>query len=289
MTPQGNTRRIHQCALLVLLIRALSVPALEAGRLQTTAPSTPETRSACQVKQTDDDVSVTSEFDFSGRVRKGENYECQFVRGFTFQLRPTANGWEITIRDTKRDDNLARLTPTVDGKSSILIAGSDFRDASNSDAIDPKKQASEREFSFSPVPARGNGFLKITAFKLDSRQSERPDIDNLSFDVSIRLDAIRGRPVYSSGSGFTPPKAISSPDPQYSKEARKAKYQGTLVLTLVVDTDGRATDIRVARPLGMGLNEKAIEAVQTWKFEPGTKDGVPVPSRISVQIAFRYH
>src|SRR5262245_30591705 len=62
------------------------------------------------------------------------------------------------------------------------------------------------------------------------------------------------------GGGVTAPRGIYAPDPEYSEEARKAKFQGTLVLWMVVGPDGRPRDIRVARSLGMGLDEKAIEA-----------------------------
>ena len=55
---------------------------------------------------------------------------------------------------------------------------------------------------------------------------------------------------------------------------------------MIVGTDGRAHDIRVSRSLGLGLDEKAIESVKTWKFEPGKKDGVPVAVQISVEVAF---
>ena len=73
------------------------------------------------------------------------------------------------------------------------------------------------------------------------------------------------------------------------EEARKAKYQGTCVLWLVVGPDGRPRDIRVARSLGLGLDEKAIEAVKTWKFEPAMKDGKPVAVQINVEVSFRLY
>ncbi len=85
----------------------------------------------------------------------------------------------------------------------------------------------------------------------------------------------------------SPPKAIFAPDPEYAEEARKAKLQGKCVLWLVVGTDGRAHDIRVARALGLGLDEKAMEAVKTWKFEPAMKDGKPVAVQINVEVTFR--
>src|SRR5205823_11099031 len=68
------------------------------------------------------------------------------------------------------------------------------------------------------------------------------------------------------GGGVSAPKAIYSPEPEYSDEARHSKYQGSVILSAVVGPDGRAHDIRVARSLGMGLDERAIQAVRTWRF-----------------------
>jgi protein TonB len=98
-----------------------------------------------------------------------------------------------------------------------------------------------------------------------------------------------GGGAFKVGGGVSAPKAIYAPDPEYSEEARKAKYQGTCVLWLVVGPDGRARDIRVARTLGLGLDEKAMEAVKTWKFEPAMKDGKPVAVQINVEVTFRLY
>jgi TonB family protein len=98
-----------------------------------------------------------------------------------------------------------------------------------------------------------------------------------------------GGGVFRVGGGVSAPRAVYSPEPEYSEEARKAKYQGTCVLWLVVGPDGRPRDIRVARTLGLGLDEKAIEAVKTWKFEPAMKDGKPVAVQINVEVEFRLY
>jgi periplasmic protein TonB len=98
-----------------------------------------------------------------------------------------------------------------------------------------------------------------------------------------------GGGVFRVGGGVSAPRAIYAPDPEYSEEARKAKYQGTCVLWLVVGPDGRPRDIRVARSLGLGLDEKAIEAVRNWKFEPAQKDGRPVAVQINVEVDFRLY
>lgn len=96
-----------------------------------------------------------------------------------------------------------------------------------------------------------------------------------------------GGGLFRVGGGVSPPRKIYSPEPEFSDEARKAKYQGICVLSMIVELDGRPSNIRVVSSLGMGLDEKAIEAVRTWKFEPATKDGHPV--RVPVQIEVDFH
>lgn len=98
-----------------------------------------------------------------------------------------------------------------------------------------------------------------------------------------------GGGVYRVGGGVSAPIAVYSPDPQYSEEARKAHYQGTVVLWVVVGPDGHPRDLKVARSLGMGLDQKAIEAVRTWKFTPALKDGKPVAVQINVEVNFRLY
>jgi periplasmic protein TonB len=98
-----------------------------------------------------------------------------------------------------------------------------------------------------------------------------------------------GGGVFRVGGGVSAPRPVFTPDPEYSEEARKAKYQGTCVLWLIVGPDGKPRDIKVARTLGLGLDEKAIEAVKQWKFEPAMKDGKPVAVQINVEVSFRLY
>lgn len=98
-----------------------------------------------------------------------------------------------------------------------------------------------------------------------------------------------GGGVFRVGGGVSAPRAIYSPDPEYSDEARKAKYQGTVVLWVIVGPDGKVHDIRIQRSLGMGLDEKAMEAVKTWKFEPARKDGHAVAVQVNVEVNFRLY
>ncbi len=89
------------------------------------------------------------------------------------------------------------------------------------------------------------------------------------------------------GNGVSAPKLLKHPEPEYSAKAREAKYEGVCVLWLVVGTDGIPRDIRVARSIGMGLDEKAIEAIKRWTFQPALKDGQPVAVQINVEVSFR--
>ena len=96
-----------------------------------------------------------------------------------------------------------------------------------------------------------------------------------------------GGGVFRIGGGVSPPRLTYKVEPEYSEEARKAKYQGTVVLAIEVWQDGKAHNIRVIRSLGLGLDKKAIDAVQQWKFVPGKKDNVPVRVRANVEVNFR--
>jgi len=96
-----------------------------------------------------------------------------------------------------------------------------------------------------------------------------------------------GGGVFRVGGGVSAPRPIFTPDPEYSEEARKAKYQGTCVLWMIVGPDGKPRDIKVARTLGLGLDEKAIEAVNKWKFRPGVKNGQPVAVMATIEVNFR--
>jgi protein TonB len=96
-----------------------------------------------------------------------------------------------------------------------------------------------------------------------------------------------GGGVYRVGGGVSAPVLVFKKEPEYSEEARKAKYQGTVTLYVEVDPSGKATNIRVLHSLGLGLDEKAMEAVKQWKFKPGMKDGKPVTVQASIEVNFR--
>jgi protein TonB len=96
-----------------------------------------------------------------------------------------------------------------------------------------------------------------------------------------------GGGVFRVGGGVSAPQLLHRVDPEYSEEARKAKHQGTVELYVEVEPDGRAHRIQVRRSLGLGLDEKAVEAVRQWTFRPAMKDGRPVTVGALVTVHFR--
>jgi TonB family protein len=89
-------------------------------------------------------------------------------------------------------------------------------------------------------------------------------------------------------SGVTAPIPLVHPEAEYTEEARKARNQGDCIISVIVDAQGMPQNPRVVRGLGMGLDQKAIEAVNKYRFRPAMKNGEPVPIRITVEVSFRF-
>ena len=94
-------------------------------------------------------------------------------------------------------------------------------------------------------------------------------------------------PAVRPGNGVTNPVPILNPQPKYTEEARQAKIQGAVLLSLVVDANGATRNVKVVRSLDPGLDQKAIEAVRQWKFKPGQKDGRLVAVTAQIEVSFR--
>jgi TonB family protein len=99
-----------------------------------------------------------------------------------------------------------------------------------------------------------------------------------------------GGGLYRVGGGVSAPELIRKVDAEFSDEARKNKYQGIVMVEIVVDKDGNPQNPRVVRALGQGLDEKAIEAIMQYKFKPAFKDGkTPVPVKMTIEIDFHIY
>jgi periplasmic protein TonB len=99
-----------------------------------------------------------------------------------------------------------------------------------------------------------------------------------------------GGGLYHVGGGISAPVPLNDVEAEFSDEARRAKYQGVCLVGLIVDAQGMPQNVHVIRPLGMGLDEKALEAVRKYRFKPAMKDGkTPVPVPITVEVNFRLY
>ena len=106
--------------------------------------------------------------------------------------------------------------------------------------------------------------------------------------------------LYNNVCGVTLPRLLHHVDPQYSQEARQQKISGDVIMKLTVDADGNPLDVRVLRSLAdtidpkhrvaaQSLDQKALDAVNQYKFAPATYEGKPVPIEINMQITFQIH
>jgi len=93
----------------------------------------------------------------------------------------------------------------------------------------------------------------------------------------------------ATGGDVTEPVPLYEPDPQYSDAARKAKFQGTVVVEVVIGSDGHVYNPRIVQPLGLGLDQKAIAAVMLWRFEPAKRHGQPVQVAANIEVNFRLY
>jgi TonB family protein len=104
----------------------------------------------------------------------------------------------------------------------------------------------------------------------------------LAQETSTEADVVR------MGPGVTFPKVIYKIEPEYTQEARDANIQGNVMFEIVIDEHGKPTGISLLSPLGFGLDERARQAIETWTFVPGRKDGKPVKILANVEVAFRF-
>jgi TonB family protein len=92
------------------------------------------------------------------------------------------------------------------------------------------------------------------------------------------------------GGRVSGPVPLFQPEAEFSDEARRAKYQGVCLVGLIVDAQGNPQNVHIVRSLGMGLDEKAMEAVRKYKFKPAMRDGkTPVPVMVDVEVNFRLY
>jgi TonB family protein len=112
--------------------------------------------------------------------------------------------------------------------------------------------------------------------------------DNMKPFVAVLLTAAALLPAQEPPrSNVSPPRVLSKAEPDYTEEARRARVNASVTVKLIVRPDGKASDIRVVRAAGFGLDENAIECVGNWQFAPGTKDGKALSVAATIEVNFR--
>ena len=153
-----------------------------------------------------------------------------------------------------------------------------------------------------PVPSLPSRSLRYRiTFVYDSRAQEQakagpPEaiVDDAQQTVSAPIQSpsysIAGpSQIYQVGGGVSAPRLIFAPDPEFTDEARREHYQGVCVVAVIVDPQGNTQRPQVVRRLGMGLDQKAIEAVREYKFKPAMLYGKPVAVQVAIEVNFRLY
>lgn len=155
-------------------------------------------------------------------------------------------------------------------------------------AIEAVKQWVYKPFLLNGEPQEVDTTITVNYSLGNSAQpgsDPQPQANNSSEDAYQVAGSDGG--VYKVGGSVRPPVLLSSVDPQYSEAARKAKLSGNVIVALVVDQNGQPQNVRVLRGLGNDLDEKAVEAVQQYRFKPATRNDEPVPVDLKVAVNFQ--
>ncbi len=146
-----------------------------------------------------------------------------------------------------------------------------------------------------PDPAQLALTLELEAAALNATGNVEDATPLSERALAIRKERVRemqkGAPeiasAYKIGEGIQAPVLVSSTNPEYASDPRFLKIQGTAMLRVVVDDQGKPQDIALIQSLGYGLDEKAVEAVRAWRFRPGTSDNLPVATIVPVEVKFQ--
>jgi TonB family protein len=128
----------------------------------------------------------------------------------------------------------------------------------------------------------GPGKAELRATEALPSGTKLPAIEAEKVDTAAAKDT-------ASNPSVTPPHVLSSVTPQYTPEARAAKFSGICIVSLTVDTQGNPINVHVEKPIGMGLDESAINAVKQYRFAPAMQDDVPITKRVHIEVNFQYH
>ncbi|MGA2216992.1 MAG: energy transducer TonB, partial [Terracidiphilus sp.] len=196
----------------------------------------------------------------------------------------TPKGASASIRFTVRQDGSLTDIRIDHPSGSPTLDQSCLRAAQRVDTFGPLPQEWEKStllVSYDCKCAGGSPLLNSGGIS----DATAPATQGVSADVGGNA----GSGIYRIGGGVSAPQVLNDVEVEYSDEARRNKLQGTVLLTMIIAPDGTPQHIQVSRSLGMGLDEKAIEAVSKYRFKPAMLNGKPVPVRITNEVNFRLH
>lgn len=190
------------------------------------------------------------------------------------------------------------LKQKIEGSVSLKLLVSEKGNVEDVSLINGNPQLADaamdavRKWKYAPYLVDGKPWAaaaRLTIkFRIDA--SGKPDISAVYVSPTPLVgEGLTAGKVFTVRDGISPPRLIYSPNPNYTEEARRAKYEGVCVLSVIVGADGKIYNLHVARSLSYGLDDKAIEAVRQWRFEPSIKDGKPVAVAINVEVTFRLY
>lgn len=216
--------------------------------------------------------------------RNGLHFDAEVVSGpkalkkavVVVDLEARVDGDGLT--EDKANAILSRIFLT--SKDNFADAVPDFWRSCITDGLSGKNENCRFSAEMATVPGMSSP-VAITNSSVSSSEQNCPPACDTAATTSARL--------FRVGHGVTPPKAIYQQEPEFSEPARKAKYQGTMTMGLIVDKEGHPQKIYILSPLGAGLDAKAVKAVETWKFQPAQKDGEPVAVQIAVEVDFHLY
>jgi TonB family protein len=238
--------------------------------------------------------------------------ETKFVRYWTQTAPPSAT--DRTASTSKHPPEITRENLGTDTIEGLAVRGTRISQTYAVGALDndrPITIATESwysdELKINLLTKRTDPRYGVQTVRVTELRREEPDASMFAVPQDYRVAdervgqqelaqgaAGQGLPPLPKGvaaagvNGTTVPKCVYCPNPSYSDEARAAKIAGSIVLRVVVSANGRAENVAVMRRLGYGLEEKAIEAVQNWEFQPAVgRDGIAVPVVVPVEVTFR--
>lgn len=129
--------------------------------------------------------------------------------------------------------------------------------------------------------------MLLTNDRAQEGRAMRERADGIRKTLAVAPPPTPSEGILKIGGDVAPPSLIHKVEPAYSEEARAAKFQGTVVVSVEISADGVPQRLRVLRGLGLGLDEKALDAIAQWRFKPATKQGQPVAVAATIEVNFR--